>query len=65
VLAGWIANRIDAQAACVEENIASLRERLPAPLLGVLPHLERFEPERLARQLDLAPLLEENCAAGR
>jgi dethiobiotin synthetase len=58
-LAGWIANRVNADTACAEENIASLQERLPAPLLGVLPHLKRFEAERLAGQIDLTPLLED------
>lgn len=37
-LAGWIANAIDPQMAAREENIDTLRERLGAPLLGVLPY---------------------------
>jgi dethiobiotin synthetase len=37
-LAGWIGNRIDPQMDAAEENIATLRELLPAPCLGVLPH---------------------------
>ncbi|MBD8874227.1 dethiobiotin synthase [Rhodanobacter sp. DHB23] len=37
-LAGWIANRIDPSMEAVEENLATLRELLPAPCLGVLPH---------------------------
>lgn len=40
-LAGWIANLIDAQMLRIEENLATLRQRLPAPLLGVLP----FDPD--------------------
>jgi dethiobiotin synthetase len=55
-LAGWIANRVDAATECAEENIASLQERLSAPLLGVLPHLAGFEAERLAGEIDLAQL---------
>ncbi|MGE0370486.1 MAG: dethiobiotin synthase [Gammaproteobacteria bacterium] len=55
-LAGWIANRVDPDAECAEDNITSLQERLSAPLLGVLPHLERFAAERLAREIDLAQL---------
>lgn len=65
LLAGWIANRIDASAACVEENIASLRERLPAPLLGVLPHMECFDAARLATAIDLTPLPLSSASAGR
>lgn len=38
VLAGWIANRIDPDMARAEENLATLRARIDAPLLGVLAH---------------------------
>jgi dethiobiotin synthetase len=37
-LAGWVGNRIDADFARAEENIATLRERLTAPCLGVIPY---------------------------
>jgi dethiobiotin synthetase len=37
-LLGWIGNRIDPAMAAVEENLATLREQLPAPCLGVMPH---------------------------
>jgi dethiobiotin synthetase len=39
-LLGWIGNRIDPDMAAVEDNLATLRELLPAPCLGVLPHGE-------------------------
>jgi dethiobiotin synthetase len=35
-LAGWIANRIDPEMAFADENLATLRGRLAAPLLGEL-----------------------------
>ncbi|HET9113930.1 MAG TPA: dethiobiotin synthase [Burkholderiales bacterium] len=38
--AGWIANRIDPAMLAPDENLASLEQRLHAPLLGVLPYLE-------------------------
>ncbi|THF63476.1 dethiobiotin synthase [Pseudothauera rhizosphaerae] len=38
VLAGWIANRIDPHMLHFEDNLDALRERLAAPLLGVLPY---------------------------
>jgi dethiobiotin synthetase len=38
VLAGWVANCIDADMPVREENITTLRAALGAPLLGVLPH---------------------------
>lgn len=36
-LAGWVANCIDPQAQCIEENIETLKSRIRAPLLGVVP----------------------------
>ena len=36
-LAGWIANRIDPHMACADDNLATLRELLGAPLLGDVP----------------------------
>ena len=37
-LAGWIANQIDPAMTHVDENIAALNERIPAPLLAHFPH---------------------------
>lgn len=49
-IAGWIANSSEsenANMACLEENIQTLRHRLNAPLLGVLPHLsESYSVEK-------------------
>jgi dethiobiotin synthetase len=53
-LVGWIGNRIDPVMAAVEDNLETLRERLPAPCLGVLPN--GVDPARAAERLDLAPL---------
>jgi len=53
-LLGWIGNCIDPQMARVEENLATLRERIAAPCLGVLPFAERPQPRLLAGQLDEA-----------
>lgn len=50
-LAGWIANRIDPQMGCAEENLATLRALLPAPCLGVLPHVSAPDPSALAMHL--------------
>ena len=36
-LAGWVANTVDPAMACIEENIDTLRQRMTAPLLGVVP----------------------------
>ncbi|MFT3847443.1 MAG: dethiobiotin synthase [Propionivibrio sp.] len=36
-LVGWIANRIDPAMARFDENLATLKTRIAAPLLGVIP----------------------------
>lgn len=46
-LHGWIANTIDPAMRCFEENLEALRERIPAPLLAVLPHQSPPQPIRL------------------
>ncbi|MDR3299824.1 MAG: dethiobiotin synthase [Candidatus Accumulibacter sp.] len=50
-LAGWIANRIDPAMPRFDENLAALRERVAAPLLGVIPHAST--PEQAAELLRL------------
>jgi dethiobiotin synthetase len=47
-LLGWIGNRIDPGMACAEENLATLRERVAAPCLGVLPYRATPDPHKLA-----------------
>ncbi len=37
-LAGWVANRIDPAMSRFDENLATLKSLLPAPLLGVVPY---------------------------
>jgi dethiobiotin synthetase len=46
-LIGWIGNGIDPAMARVDDNIETLRARLPAPLLGVLP-ASAHEPDSRA-----------------
>lgn len=53
-LAGWIGNRIDPAMAALEDNLATLRELLPAPCLGVLPY--GLAPAQAAGRLELAAL---------
>lgn len=35
--AGWVANRIDRDCLCADENIAALQQRISAPLLAEIP----------------------------
>lgn len=56
VLAGWVANIVDPATSRLEENLATLVERLPAPCLGRVPRLEVPLAEAVAAHLDLHPL---------
>ena len=38
-LVGWVANCIDAEMPYLNENIETLKRMMPAPCLGVVPHL--------------------------
>ena len=57
-LAGWIGSHVDPAMARVEDNLAMLRERLPAPCWGVLPHAPGVDPMLLARHLRVPVLVE-------
>jgi len=46
-LAGWVANCIDPDAARLQQNIGSLRNRIPAPLLAQIA----FDPTHAASRL--------------
>ena len=50
-LAGWIANAIDPHFERVEENVATLERRLPAPCWGRFPHAPLADPRELALAL--------------
>jgi len=50
-MAGWVANCIDPEMACFEENLEALEARINAPLLGVVP--PRCTPELAATYLAL------------
>lgn len=56
MLAGWVANEIDAAMPHLEENIAALTARLPAPLLGRVPRLARPDAAAVAAYLDFSRL---------
>ncbi|MCX2832153.1 dethiobiotin synthase [Microbulbifer thermotolerans] len=56
-LAGWVANFVGRDMARAEENLATLRSLVPAPLLGTLPFDTAADYRRAAEHLDLSPLL--------
>jgi dethiobiotin synthetase len=55
-LAGWVANHIDSQMACPDENVTALRERVQAPLLARIAYDSRHDPARLARLISMDAL---------
>ncbi|KTB77323.1 dethiobiotin synthase [Pseudomonas syringae] len=55
-LAGWVANVIDGETSRLEENLATLVERLPAPCLGQVPRLDDASAENVAHYLDIGKL---------
>ncbi|OUM00234.1 dethiobiotin synthase [Variovorax sp. JS1663] len=55
-LAGWAGSVIDPHMLALQANIDTLRERLGAPLIGVVPHLAAPDAASAARHLDLRAL---------
>jgi dethiobiotin synthetase len=51
-LAGWVANRIEADMPLFDENVETLRARLSAPLLGVMPHAPDADRARAALDIN-------------
>ena len=56
-LVGWIANCIDKDCLEIENNIDALRERLNAPLLGIIPWQEEFNVQSIGDRLDIEKLI--------
>ncbi len=56
VLAGWVANEVDADMRFTDENVAALAQRIPAPLLGRVPYMQAATAQDAARFIDLAGL---------
>lgn len=52
-LAGWVANIIEPRTSRLEENLATLAERLPAPCLGKVPKLKALSADAVAAHLQL------------
>ncbi|MBX8537274.1 dethiobiotin synthase [Pseudomonas cichorii] len=56
-LAGWVANIIDPKTSRLEENLATLSERLPAPCIGRVPRLKKASADAVAEHLHLELLV--------
>ncbi|MFL0797600.1 MAG: dethiobiotin synthase [Cellvibrionaceae bacterium] len=61
-LVGWVANHIDPDMSCPEENFQTLQRMIPAPCLGAIPALSEHDGTNLAeiaaKSLDITPLLQ-------
>ena len=55
-LGGWIASHLDPGMERFDDNLRMLKERLPAPCWGVLPHVTRPDPALMATYLRI-PML--------
>ena len=56
VLAGWVASMVDPSMLAPQANLQTLRTRLGAPLLGVVPYLQQPKAAQAARHIDLRAL---------
>jgi len=55
-LAGWVANGIDPQMRVLQENVATLEQRLEGPLLGVVSFDLGMDLQKNTRLLNIAAL---------
>lgn len=55
-LAGWVANRTDADMLCFDENIKTLRQVIPGNFLGCVPYLADTTPKNVANYLSVEAL---------
>jgi dethiobiotin synthetase len=56
-LAGWVANKVDPDMSCYDENLMTLKTLIHAPLLGEVPFLDEANKNTVAECLDIDPLL--------
>ncbi|ALA25917.1 dethiobiotin synthase [Piscirickettsia salmonis] len=54
---GWVANILDEKMSYLAENIDTLTESLPVPLLAKIPYLTPFSAEKAAEYIDVAQII--------
>ena len=52
-IVAWVANLVDPEMSCMQENIESLVDRMPVPLLGTVPRCESAQAAADLLDLDL------------
>jgi len=55
-LAGWVANVLNGNMPVLQDNVTALKERLAAPLLGVVPYMAQPDVRVAAAQIDFGRL---------
>lgn len=55
-LSGWVANTVDTVMPYLADNVQTLQQRLPAPLLGIVPRLPQASAALAATYLDFSCL---------
>ena len=53
-LVGWVANQIDINMSHQEANLQTLEQRLPAPLIGVVPWMAAVSAQVAADKIDMS-----------
>jgi len=56
ILAGWVANKFGKDMPALQQNIEALRERITAPLLGVVPHMAQPDATMVASHIKIENL---------
>lgn len=49
-IAGWVANQIDSEMSCFDENLETLKEKIPDKFLGTIPWIDAKEPEQRVKK---------------
>lgn len=57
-LAGWFGNCLEPEMSALQENLATLRDRIDMPCLGTIPHLDPCNGKIAAQHIDLQLLLD-------
>lgn len=52
-LAGWVANTVDPEMERVNDNLRTLKNRLNAPFLGLVPWIDNVSREQISHYLSL------------
>lgn len=50
---GWVANKVDPDFACYDENVAFLESHISAPKLAEIPYLSKSEMMDVEQYIDL------------